>query len=68
MIIENCCNFRQSKDFHGFVAVASSILIIENCCNFRQSKDFHGFVAVASAIDMQSRYANAIIPNCWNFR
>ncbi|NEO35854.1 MAG: hypothetical protein F6J90_05745 [Moorea sp. SIOASIH] len=32
------------------------------------SKGFSPFVAVASAIDMQSRYANAIIPNCWNFR
>ncbi|NEO14803.1 MAG: hypothetical protein F6J94_28465 [Moorea sp. SIO1F2] len=47
MIIPNCCNFRQSKDFHGFVAVASAIdmqsryaiAIIPNCWNLRQSED-----------------------------
>ncbi|NEO47484.1 hypothetical protein [Moorena bouillonii] len=35
---------------------------------FPTVKYFHGFVAEASGIDLWSRYANVIIPNCWNFR
>ncbi|NEQ86681.1 MAG: hypothetical protein F6K26_43490 [Moorea sp. SIO2I5] len=42
--------------------------ILSQIAEIPNSKGFSPFVAVASAIDMQSSYAIAISPNCWNLR